>query len=1072
MSALDPSYIRSIREGIINGNIEANNQEALPDGLVGLYDKELFSPSLKWKERRETLQFFLVFALAQKEISADFASAILGDEWFKLHNDDESKEEKRLLKVSELIQLHSKRFSSAGGGKYRLYHERFRVYVLQKVSPQDIAQFNEQFIELCETALQTTAERDIPEKEIYALEFLANHHMIHFSLTSKNDKLMALIQDRSYWSRQILISGSQFWTLNSLRHGINSALLSNQNKHVIQNTINYLSVELDLLNDLENIIKHLEKGEYSFSEQKLNYLKDKNLKKFELTLNYLLIYSDGFSSHDAKIVFLRGIEFYISNCEIDYSFKLIPQLFAFDLANFCFINNIDYKFIYSTNKIDITRDRAFEDKPLIIDNSKYEKFIYHLVNENNAALSNKLIDSILYTALKEDNFPLIELLLKTDFSKFSITTAEYLALYFFYEKKPNDFLRVIKTEDDNIHMLYTLTMRLLIKEKFEKITQFISEIPDIFYQIIVYAQMAQAALLLDKKLIFDEIFFLLKNEKLFLNEDIADLISMLELKQYIFNHPEEANRFLNSDTTTINQVLSVLGFNEQTLQFYRNSKIGLYDLNNLNINKISQLLGADGAIEEFISEKRKELKRTANSLFLGGYNWEDESALWFILGMGEVNFKNKFLEIYNFLKGHENLGALYKLDPIRTKFRFLFFVCHQLKQRKKHNKALIVRNIIISEFSKVDINDLNVEVTSRYFDLCFLENNLLKVADETIKVKLTDSKIPWDSDYHLAKIAEEFLQCGQGTLGYILISASHPSRWNINPISASIKWQHLTKSFLNYFIKINDIEKCIELVTKSSDKVGVEMLHIISTDLPFMDEDSKERISKLMRNLIDKLNVEHFDKITRENKHRSFFSGLILGAELIHNLFGYERSRAAYKYICDNLSEIKNHDDLQLILNKLCQSLVKNKCVEFYSHIIDNLYVIDSVVVPFGVEGWQKTLLLFRDELYKTVDYDSLAIVDSKISLLPSEENFTNDKPDSQMKQRPVSYYLTPFESYKMSLYSATSSEMLNIIIRYASNQCFRHIMEKQNDIGILSEVLGLKKWMILGLELQLNSKK
>jgi len=68
MSALDPSYIRSIRDGIINGNIEANNQEALPDGLVGLYDRELFPPTMKWKERKEILHFFLVFALAQKEI--------------------------------------------------------------------------------------------------------------------------------------------------------------------------------------------------------------------------------------------------------------------------------------------------------------------------------------------------------------------------------------------------------------------------------------------------------------------------------------------------------------------------------------------------------------------------------------------------------------------------------------------------------------------------------------------------------------------------------------------------------------------------------------------------------------------------------------------------------------------------------------------------------------------------------------------------------------------------------------------------------------------------------------------
>ena len=118
---LDPSYIRSIRDGILSGNIEANNNEALPDGLVGLYDKELLPPTLNWKERKETLHFFLVFALAQKEISADFTATILGDEWFNLHNDNESKEEKRLQKVNDLIQLHSKRLSSAGGGKYRLY---------------------------------------------------------------------------------------------------------------------------------------------------------------------------------------------------------------------------------------------------------------------------------------------------------------------------------------------------------------------------------------------------------------------------------------------------------------------------------------------------------------------------------------------------------------------------------------------------------------------------------------------------------------------------------------------------------------------------------------------------------------------------------------------------------------------------------------------------------------------------------------------------------------------------------------------------------------------------------------
>jgi len=125
-----------------------------------------------------TIAFFLSICFSPKEISADFAAEILGDAWYKHADENSSKEEKRLQRVNELIQVHSKRFSSASGGKYRFYHERFRVYVLQKVSEQDITQFNARFIALCETALQTISEKEIPEKESYALEFISTHYFI------------------------------------------------------------------------------------------------------------------------------------------------------------------------------------------------------------------------------------------------------------------------------------------------------------------------------------------------------------------------------------------------------------------------------------------------------------------------------------------------------------------------------------------------------------------------------------------------------------------------------------------------------------------------------------------------------------------------------------------------------------------------------------------------------------------------------------------------------------------------------------------------------------------------------
>ena len=270
--------------------------------------------------------------------------------------------------------------------------------------------------------------------------------------------------------------------------------------------------------------------------------------------------------------------------------------------------------------------------------------------------------------------------------------------------------------------------------------------------------------------------------------------------------------------------------------------------------------------------------------------------------------------------------------------------------------------------------------------------------------------------------------------------------------------------------KLNqDVDKCIELVKRS--KNHAEILHKISKEIPIIDEETKEKMQTMMRTFVNKLDIDHFDRITREVKHRDFFSGLILEAELLNYLHSYEKSRIAYSYVCENLKVIKNHDDLQIILNKLCQSLVKNKCVEFYSYIINNLHIISTFVVPYGVEGWQKTLFLFRDELESIKDSESIKIIDSKISILPPITINKDTKSTMSIKNKPTGYYLVPFENYKMSLYNSSSQEMLNSIIRNASYQCFVNIMNNPNNIILLSEELGLKKWMILGFEIQLHIK-
>jgi hypothetical protein len=276
MSAIDPSYIRNIRDGLKSEQIEANNLEALPEGLVGVYDSELFTSNMNWKERQQTLEFFLVFALAQKEVSPDFASTILVDKWCKvLANENETAEDKRFKKVNEFIQIHSKRFTSDGEGKIRLYHERFRVYILQKVSEVDLAQFNQLFILLCESELKNNTEKDIPEKERYALEFLSTHYFISamqgekICLNKKSaDSLKNLAYDQAYWERQVKASKGFEWSKKMLGEMMRWASKFDE-EEVIECALNKVDLYHQEQNDAPRIVQLVADGDIETALQRI-----------------------------------------------------------------------------------------------------------------------------------------------------------------------------------------------------------------------------------------------------------------------------------------------------------------------------------------------------------------------------------------------------------------------------------------------------------------------------------------------------------------------------------------------------------------------------------------------------------------------------------------------------------------------------------------------------------------------------------------------------------------------------------------------------------------------------------
>ncbi len=153
MAQLEPTYLRYIYDGLVKGSIHPDNAAELPDGLIGLYE-EAFDERQPVHKRQKLLERFAVWALLKKEVSAAFVAEILGE------SEDE---------IQDFIATYSAWFNSPESGKYQLYHERLKVYLLQRVTSSEIINLNEQLISVLNKS-----------KETEVIEYYVNFGFFHY----------------------------------------------------------------------------------------------------------------------------------------------------------------------------------------------------------------------------------------------------------------------------------------------------------------------------------------------------------------------------------------------------------------------------------------------------------------------------------------------------------------------------------------------------------------------------------------------------------------------------------------------------------------------------------------------------------------------------------------------------------------------------------------------------------------------------------------------------------------------------------------------------------------------------
>ncbi|MBM3418855.1 MAG: hypothetical protein FJY17_08065, partial [Bacteroidetes bacterium] len=195
---VDPTYLRTIHDGLVTGSVNKDNASSLPYGLVGVYEDAL-PPLTNAADRQKFNEFFAVWALLKKEVSAAFTAPLLAG-W----TEDQ---------VIGYIAQYSKWFNSPVSGMYVLYHERLRTFVLQKISQDHLSRCNHALIQKSSLALQNKSG---DEWERYALEHLSTH-LLTAAMGSKDaSELKALAYSTAHWNRQIEISKGFEWSKRML----------------------------------------------------------------------------------------------------------------------------------------------------------------------------------------------------------------------------------------------------------------------------------------------------------------------------------------------------------------------------------------------------------------------------------------------------------------------------------------------------------------------------------------------------------------------------------------------------------------------------------------------------------------------------------------------------------------------------------------------------------------------------------------------------------------------------------------------------------------------------------------
>ncbi|MDA8874739.1 hypothetical protein N9H78_03605, partial [Winogradskyella sp.] len=288
MQQLEPTYLRYVYDGLSKGSISSNNPTSLPIGFIGLFEDE-FPSSMPLVERMSILNRLAIWALLKGPVSIEMVAEILNE-----HLDN----------AKALVDKYSKWFNSPEPGKYVLYHDRLRIYLLQKLSNNEVQDLNETLISYLENALNSEG---LKEAESYALEHLSTHMLIESQMGNNYERLHEFVNQEDLWKRQINSSNEYKWSQRAVQFGIKEGARRHHEIKTLESTVNSVKLSQNEENNVKQIIKLLIDGDYELALKRVLFFDGRNqFKIYFLMLEELLLgkcKNESFTYDACRIIF-------------------------------------------------------------------------------------------------------------------------------------------------------------------------------------------------------------------------------------------------------------------------------------------------------------------------------------------------------------------------------------------------------------------------------------------------------------------------------------------------------------------------------------------------------------------------------------------------------------------------------------------------------------------------------------------------------------------------------------------------------------------------------------------------